>query len=215
MKNALVLASLAFLAVSCGGNNNQEAVEATDAQAVEAAAGAQELAVNTTASTIKWVGFKTFVDWSHNGTIGIKEGSFKVENGQLVGGTFVIDMNSIVCNDIPQDDENYGKLIGHLQSDDFFAVAENPTATFEITGVTPGADGLSTISGNLTLRGITKNISFPAHVMVEEGKAMIHAPEFTIKRTDWNVNYNNSGMTELAKDKLIDDNIKLELNVQA
>ena len=51
MKNTLVLASLAFLAVACGGNNNQDAVEATDAQAVEAAAGAQEMAVNTAAST--------------------------------------------------------------------------------------------------------------------------------------------------------------------
>lgn len=215
MKNALWISALAFAVVACGGGNNQEAVEATDAQAVEAPAASADLAANTATSTIKWVGFKTFVDWKHNGTVALQSGNFKLENGKIVGGSFVIDMNSIVCLDMSQDDPKYGDLIGHLKSQDFFAVDSFPTAQFEITSIAEGTDGMSTVSGNLTMRGITKNISFPAHLMVDGNKAMLHAPEFTIKRTDWNVMFNNSGMKALAKDKLIDDNIKLELSIEA
>lgn len=207
---ALATATLAACSSPAG-----DAVETTEEQAVQEVAGAQSYAVNTAASSLNWIGYKTHIDWSHNGTVAMKEGTLKVENGQVVGGTVVFDMSTIHSNDIPKDDENYGKLVGHLKSADFFDVANHPTATFEITGMNNGV-----VSGNLTMRGITKNISFPANVSMNGDVVEMTAPEFTIDRKQWNVSYNStealSGLSAAElKDKLIDDNIKLSFTLKA
>ena len=81
-----------------------------------------------------------------------------VNGGKIVGGTFVIDMNSITCTDI-KDDQYNAKLVGHLKSDDFFGVEKFPTATFEITGASPIADAAAgqpnyNVEGNLTIKEI-------------------------------------------------------------
>lgn len=221
MKKFSLLALAAISAVACSSPAG-EAVEAADAQAATEVVGAQSFSVATASSSLNWIGYKTHIDWSHNGTVAIQEGELKVENGQVVGGTVVMDMNQIVSNDIPKDNENYGKLIGHLASPDFFDVANHPTATFEITSVSDQAgEGTNAlVSGNLTLRGITKNISFPANIVVNGDAVDFTAPEFTIDRKDWNVMFNSttalSGMSAAElKDKLIDDNIKLSFAVKA
>lgn len=221
MKKIAFLTLATAAAVACSSPAG-EAVEATEAQAATEVTGAQAYAVATAASNLNWIGYKTHIDWSHNGTVAIQEGSLKVENGKVVGGTVVMDMNQIVSNDIPKDNENYGKLIGHLASPDFFDVANYPTATFEITNVAEQAgEGTNVmVSGNLTLRGITKNISFPANIAVNGDAVEFNAPEFTIDRKDWNVMFGSttalSGMSAAElKDKLIDDNIKLSFAVKA
>jgi polyisoprenoid-binding protein YceI len=80
------------------------------------------------------------------------------------------------------------KLTDHLKSPDFFNVNEHPTAKFESTKIETGADGQSTITGNLTLLGVTKEISFPAKVAVQDGKVTMQA-EFTIDRSEFGMTY--------------------------
>ncbi|MGF1564976.1 MAG: YceI family protein [Flavobacteriales bacterium] len=214
-KSLLFLSAAAFLA-ACGSSAPEQTVETTDAQVVQEVAEAANVPAMTEASTISWVGFKTYDDGRHNGTVAIKNGEFQINGEELVGGSFTIDMNTIACLDLP-DAEYNGKLVGHLKSDDFFAVETNPEAKFEIVSVTANnpADTTAshTVTGNLTLRGVTKAITVPANIKVSNGHVQVTTPEFAIDRKQWNVMYGSTGIEGLAKDKLIDDNILLSLNI--
>src|SRR5690606_31572102 len=114
------------------------------------------LKVDTKASTINWEAKK--VVGGHVGTINIKEGTVKIDGNKLTGGDFVIDMPSLNCTDSP-------RLNGHLKNADFFDVEKFPTASFSITKVIQNANE-AVISGKLTIKGITKDITFPANVNV-------------------------------------------------
>ncbi len=194
----------------------KETVETRDAQEVQEVVEAVAADVNVEASTIKWVGFNTYSDGRHNGQIAIKSGAFKLMGEELVGGEFVIDMNTIKCLDL--DDEEYNaKLVGHLMSDDFFDVENHPEASFVITGVKKAegeeAKASHIVEGNLTMRGESKNITIPANIKVSNGSVAVSTPEFAIDRKRWNVMFGSTGIEGLAKDKLIDDNILLEMEI--
>lgn len=216
-KSLLFLSAAAFLA-ACGSSAPEQTVETTDAQAVQEVAEAATVPAMAEASTINWVGFKTYDDGRHNGTVAIKNGEFQIKGEELVGGSFTIDMNSIACMDLT-DAEYNGKLVGHLKSDDFFGVETNPEAKFEIVSVAANdtADTTTTashtVTGNLTLRGVTKAITVPANIKVSNGHVQVTTPEFAIDRKQWNVMYGSTGIEGLAKDKLIDDNILLSLDI--
>lgn len=164
MNNVLKFGLFLMLSVVLFSCKKKDAVEARDATSDAAAAteAATVYAVNTTSSVINWVGKKSFIPDQHNGTIKLSSGKLALENGKLVAGEFEIDMNSIVDEDLKKEDMN-AKLVGHLKSDDFFAVETYPTAKFEITNVevlegNPSAT--HNITGNLTMRGTTKEITF-------------------------------------------------------
>ena len=214
-KSLLFLSAAAFLA-ACGGGAPEETVETTDAQAVQEVVEAATVPAMASSSTINWVGFNTYADGRHNGTVAIKNGEFQIKGDELVGGSFTIDMNTIACADLTDADSN-GKLVGHLKSDDFFAVETNPEAKFEIVSITandPAASPAShTVTGNLTLRGVTKAITVPANIKVSNGHVQVTTPEFAIDRKQWNVMYGSTGIEGVAKDKLIDDNILLSLDI--
>jgi polyisoprenoid-binding protein YceI len=196
-----------------------ESVETTDAVVEREIAAEATVTADVTRSVINWKGFKTYVDGSHIGTINLKDGEFKLEGNELVGGSFTIDMTSIHNLDLADHEEKYGKLVGHLKSDDFFAVDTYPQSKFVITEVVEQINeekgSTHVIKGNLTMRDQTKNITFPAKVHVDNGKVTIKTPEFAIDRTNWNVMYGSTGIEGLAKDKLIDDKILLELEVRS
>lgn len=212
--------TVAVFAVACS-NAPTDAVEATEAVEVATPETTEATyAVSTEGDEVKWVGFKTIAAGQHTGAIQVTEGEFVTEGGNVVGGSFVIDMNSITNDDLPEEgDYNKAKLIGHLHSADFFDVANHPTATFTITGVEAienGENGTThNVSGNLNLRGTEKNISFPAAISVEEGVVNFSAPEFVIDRTNWNVMYGSANLESVAKDQAIDNNIKLTVDLSA
>jgi polyisoprenoid-binding protein YceI len=216
MKKSLLFLSVAAFLAACGGGAPEETVETTDAQAVQEVAEAATVPAMATSSTINWVGFNTYADGRHNGTVAIKNGEFQIKGDELVGGSFTIDMNTIACADLT-DAEYNGKLVGHLKSDDFFGVETNPEAKFEIVSVTANdpadATASHTVTGNLTLRGVTKAITVPANIKVSNGHVQVTTPEFAIDRKQWNVMYGSTGIEGVAKDKLIDDNILLSLDI--
>ncbi len=170
--------------------------------------------VDTKASTIEWTGEK--VTGKHTGTIAISSGEIVNNHGNL-GGKFVIDMTSITVTDLK--DEKKGKLEGHLKSDDFFGVQKFPTSTFEITavnpktGVTEGAPNFD-IKGNLTIKGITKEITFPAKIKFGDGKMMTEG-ELKVDRSKFDVRYGSKSFFEDIGDKAIYDEFTLKLNVVA
>ncbi|GAB2943401.1 YceI family protein [Hymenobacter coalescens] len=165
-------------------------------------------------STLGWLGKK--VGGQHNGTIGLQGGTVQVKGSQLTGGTFVVDMASLKNTDLTDADYN-AKLVGHLKSEDFFGVAQYPTATFVITSVKPikaDAQGNNAqVAGNLTIKGKTHPISFPAKVGVKNGVASASGVA-TVNRTKYDVKY-GSTLFGAAADKAIDDTFTLSFNVIA
>lgn len=218
MRTARFMALAAVTAVFAACNNAAESeAETTGAQEVTEVAEAMAFPVTSTSGHINWVGYKTFVDWGHNGTIQVKEGEFRVKDGELAGGSFVIDMNSIHAVDLAEDQEKYDMLLGHLKSADFFETETYPTAKFEITEITPNTGGETShrVKGNLTMKDTTNNIAFDANITVSDDMVVFQTPEFSIDRTKWNVMFRSSGIEGVAKDDLIDDHMKLSVDLTA
>ncbi|WP_299012698.1 YceI family protein [uncultured Polaribacter sp.] len=167
--------------------------------------------VDTTASVLTWKGTKP--TGAHNGNVMIKDGDLLVENGKVVGGEFVIDMTSIKVLDIPADNEGNGKLLGHLTSADFFDVAKYPTSKFVITNVEDKGDKIH-VTGNLTVKDVTKSITIPATVNSDNGVTIFKSEAFMVNRAEFNVKYGSKSFFDNLKDKFIDDNMELSFTVK-
>lgn len=143
-------------------------------------------------SKIGFVGAKVTGD--HTGEFKKIDGVGKLQGGALTSMTWTIDMASV--------ESDHPKLTGHLKSDDFFAVEQFPTATFEATGfkATEGQPNTE-VTGTLEMKGVEKQITFPAQVDVQDGTATVKA-EFTIKRFDWNIEYKGKA-DDLIKDEVL------------
>lgn len=212
----LAAAALVF-AASCGNTSNNDKVNADTAKEVTTPAEASATYnVNNATTTIEWKGSK-ITGSAHNGNIALKEGSIvNVEAGNVTGGKFVFDLNSL--NPMDQDAEMNGKLKGHLLAPDFLDVEKFADAHFVITEVKAGAPAESklanathTVTGNLTLKGTEKSITFPAIINVSETEVTTVA-DFTFDRTQWGIVY---GTDKSLGDNLINNDIEIKLNVKA
>ena len=160
--------------------------------------------LNKSASSIAWLAKK--VTGEHNGTVGISAGALNVDGNKLIGGNFTIDLKTI--KDLDLTDPGYNqKFIGHISSGDFFEVEKFPTASFVITKVAG-----KQVTGNLTAKGITKSITFPAEITVKGGKVTAKA-NITIDRTDFNIRYNSKKFFESIGDKAIYDDFALTVSL--
>jgi polyisoprenoid-binding protein YceI len=101
------------------------------------------------------------------------------------------------------------KLVDHLKSPDFFDVAQYPTATFASTNVVKGEGDAHTVQGNLTLRGVTKEVSFPATIAFGADAQVTGHAEFAINRKDFGIVYPGK------PDNLIQDNVVLTVDFVA
>lgn len=198
-----------------------EAAETAEAGIVETPVGTPST-VDLATSILNWEGAKP--TGSHNGTINISEGTVYINEGQITGGSFVIDMNSITNLDLSGDMKT--NLESHLKGmtagkeNDFFNVAQFPSAKFEITKVTSldnDAEANSLVYGNLTIRDITKEIGFKANIAVNGNAVTVTTPQFTIDRTQFGVNYGSKTVFDNLGDKFINDEfgLKVTLNTTA
>lgn len=199
--------SLALVGTVAAGCAEDPAADAPKAEVGEAGVAAPAAAAtdatetytfDNSTSSIGWVGSK--VTGSHEGGFHDFSGEVTVADGAPQSVTIDIDTNSIYS-----DTE---RLTEHLKSADFFDVEQYPTATFTSTSIEPGAAaGEYTVAGDLELHGVTKNIRFPATIEVMPDGVTADA-EFSIKRFDWNINY------EGKADDLIRDEVLLQLDIQ-
>lgn len=167
--------------------------------------------VDLAKSKIVWIGRK--VTGQHTGELKIASGVLTANGKALNGGNFVMDMKSMTCTDL--DASNGGKLLGHLKSDDFFSVEKNPTSKFEITKITAaGADRVN-ISGKLTIKGTTTDITFPASVKQQGGVIVAVANSVKIDRTKYDIKYGSKSFIAGIGDKAIDDEFELNINLVA
>ena len=213
-------AGLLFLS-ACKDAPKSDVAETGEAQAVVLTEGSASVDINLSTSTLEWIGTK--MSTYHPGTVAIKSGNLLLKDGQITGGKFVIDMPTLQTK---MGNEADPKLTGHLQSPDFFDVAKFPEASLEITSV-KAFDGASvadggqaeiseytvsdpnvTITANLTIKDVTKSVTFPAKVTVNPGDVSAVA-KFNVNRKDWGIVY--PGMP----DDLIQDLIWFGVSIKA
>jgi polyisoprenoid-binding protein YceI len=157
-------------------------------------------------STLTWTGKKAV--GGHNGTINLQSGSLLFDGKKLSGGNFVIDMASI------KDADKSARLEGHLKSDDFFGVDKFATSTFTIKKVT-GTGAKLVVSGDLTIKGITQSINFPASVAWNaDGSVTATAEKIVVDRTKYGIKFKSQGILDIG-DKFIYDNFELSVKLVA
>ncbi|NRB59265.1 MAG: YceI family protein [Winogradskyella sp.] len=162
-------------------------------------------AVKTTNSTVVWKGYK--VTGSHTGTIAIKSGDLEFDGETLVGGSFTIDMTSIVVTDLEGDSK--ASLEGHLKSDDFFGVDNYNTASLTFTTVKATGKNSYKVTGDITIKGTTESITFDLSVYGNKANATLK-----VDRTKFNVRYGSSSFFDGLKDKVIYDEFDLVVDLE-
>ena len=204
MKAALAVALTLALALAAGGCDDpakgKTKVTTSEAQPVTAAhEGASTYAFDGTTSRVEWVGAK--VTGKHDGGFKSFRGTVKLDPAAPEKGTVSVEIDTaslFTDND---------KLEGHLKSADFFDVEKHPKASFVSTSASK-ADGKWKITGNLTLHGVTKSITFPADVRVGSASVDVDA-EFAINRKDFGIVYAGK------PDDLIRDDVVIKLAIRA
>jgi polyisoprenoid-binding protein YceI len=213
MRKLIYILSIAGVIASC---NNQQATEATEQAAVSTDTSGTNYLVDPTTSMLDWKATKKGGS-GHNGTIKVSEGNLNVKEGNIVSGSFGIDMKTIVNLDLT-DAKSNSDLVGHLSSADFFDAEKYPKGKFDITSVKPltndTAGNTHMVSGNLTIKDSVKNISFPAKVVITENEVSAEG-EVVINRLQWGITYNSVSASPAALLKKLGDNaINDELTIR-
>ncbi|MCF8364877.1 MAG: YceI family protein [Bacteroidales bacterium] len=224
MKAQIKIISFAIIvAISAACSSGGVKTEASEALNVKSSSFDAVYYADKNESTIEWEGYKP--TGTHHGTINISKGKLEAKEGVLVGGEFTIDMQSIVVLDLTDPDKNK-KLLGHLKSSDFFEAETFPTANFVLIDAKPlngneidksleKGDLVPThaITGNLTMKGITKSITFNALVEMDEKKVMAKTNQFFIDRAQWNVQYGSKSFFDDLKDNFINDEMGITITL--
>ena len=214
--NVALLVMIAAMFFTCERAPKGDNATITDEQKTTAATG-KTFVVDTADSRVKFTGYG--VGKNHPGKFKLQSGEIAIANNQVTGGSFVIDIRSM---DMEQDGRMIDeKLRPHLMSGDFFDAEKFGTAKFEITKVEPyekndndssiieGAN--FNVSGNLTLKEDTKNITFPARIDLDN-ETLKATADFDIDRTQWKMNYGND---KTLGDKFISEKVNIALDLKA
>jgi polyisoprenoid-binding protein YceI len=200
---------VAALLASCNNTESGDTAATTDKQTEMNGANGTTYTINTTDSKVGWEG--SGVGHGHKGNLSLNSGTVSVADGNISGGSFEINIGSLSPTDVTGKEAT--DLTGHLLSPDFFDATKFPTAKFVVTNCTPSKDSNAThmISGNLTLKDSTKNVSFPAKVSVTDSNLTATA-NFNIDRSLWGMSYGND---KSLKDKFISPQVGLSLDIKA
>ena len=161
--------------------------------------------IDTKASKVYWTGKK--VSGEHTGYLHVQNGTVYVKNDKVVGADVKLDMNSIECTDLSGEWKD--KLVAHLKNDDFFAVDKFPSATFKIKDVKGDK-----VVGDLTIKGITHEVSFPAEVSVN-GSTVTAIGTASIDRTKYGIKYGSGKFFTDLGDRMINDEFEIKFELTA
>ncbi len=161
--------------------------------------------VNTETSKVSWKAYK--VTGSHTGTVALNSGTLVFEGDQLTGGEFVVNMPSLIATDL--EGEYKGKLEGHLKSDDFFGVEKHPTSSLVFTKVSSTGKNSYEVTGDLTIKGITKAVTFDLSVYGSKATATMK-----VDRAQYDVRYGSGSFFDDLGDKTIYDEFDLVVDLE-
>lgn len=204
----IILSLLIISTYACTNNTDNHNRSEVDYSSYGDSLLLSDIKINNELSNIKWIGSK--IHESHYGTINIDRGILQInEDGELVGGEFVIDMNSLLCTDI-SNQKYKKKLEDHLKDEDFFDVSNFPNSGIKITDVDKFEEESYRITADLTIKDITHSINFEADIKKQELNYEVKS-NIKIDRTKWDVQYNSGNFFENLGDKLILDEIEFDI----
>ncbi|MBR9998800.1 MAG: YceI family protein [Cyclobacteriaceae bacterium] len=242
MKFAFLYHLCLFLAIAgCTKQPKGEMAKISDPENVSRKPEGTIYKIDTATSIVTWIG--TNPTSRHNGIFKIRDGSVNVvkrdsmgsENQELKTYTTInnaqltIDITSLDILNLKPDPEQYKELLKYLESEDFFHTEKFPDALFELISIREIEkdsterindeftiiDPTHLIRGNLTMKGITKSIEFPARVDMRNRKLEASA-KFNIDRTVWNINYmDETDLVARTKDGLIDHIVNVGFEILA
>jgi polyisoprenoid-binding protein YceI len=134
-------------------------------------------------SQMTWTGRK--IGWYHDGTVNISQGAFVIDDAWTAAGKFIIDMKTIAITDIEPSNPMYNQLLNHLR-DGFFSVDQYPTVEFDLKKATKKSADMYEIVGDLKLKWVSREITFPAQVAITED-SMTAKANFFVDRTQWGI----------------------------
>jgi clan AA aspartic protease (TIGR02281 family) len=162
--------------------------------------------INVTNSKIYWIGRK--VSGQHQGTLELSDGTLIFKGKKLTGGTFTVDMTTIVVTDLRQN-EGKEKLEGHLKSKDFFGSDEFRSSTLVFKTIAAKANNTYTVTAVLTIKNKTNPITFDIVVVGNTATTNLK-----IDRTKYDIKYGSGSFFDNLGDKAISDNFDLAVNLQ-
>ena len=167
----------------------------------------QSLTANQAQCLIRWYG-EELTGKTHFGNLNFKEGQIELQDGLIIGGTFVVNMTSLSVEDLSGGAK--ARLEGHLRSDDFFSVDKYPEATLKITQKAKVEGDVQKLYGELTIKGIKHPVDFT--IILGDKKTAI--ANLTFDRSKYNVRFRSGSFFENLGDKLILDDIRMEVSLQ-
>lgn len=217
-KNILKLTLLSLVVVlanSCKENEKSKSGEEEDK--MEATSDATTYVADVDGTQIEWEAGK--LTGNHTGYLNVANGYINLnEDNEIAGGEFVIDMSTITVTDLEGEEKK--NLEAHLKGTaegkegDFFNTKKYPTGKFTVTGMEV-ADGKTWMTGNLTLKETTRNVKFPINLSLDGNKLILQSEEFTIDRTEWEINFRSRSIFPNIGDLVIYDDIKLVVYLEA
>jgi polyisoprenoid-binding protein YceI len=215
MKNKLSITYFIFfiapLFSGCGGPVKEENKNSASASSLSLHVDNEKyVVIDPKESVVEWKGSMLIGSDNHTGYVYISKGEMMIENGQLVGGIAEVDMNTIEDKDHGSDNN----LINHLKDPDFFDVKKFPFSTIAITRVASINAEDKEITGNLTIRGITHPVTFPAKMEVKDGIVKANG-KLVIDRTKWGVRYKSGKFYDYLADKAIADSVEFNIKIVA
>lgn len=164
-------------------------------------------------SKVNWAGKKPLIDgYVNKGYLAVSGGQIEV-SGDKVSGNFTIDMNSLSVSDTPTKPGKESALEGHLKSENWFDVEQFPEASFVITQTVQSSDSNSggnyVVTGDLTMKGVTDEITFPANVYLNDSGSLVADASFEFDRTKWGITSGSGSFFDNLADNVIDDMVAL------
>ncbi len=201
----LIIAPLVF---GCRGHVKEENKNNASASSVSLG---QKYVIDKKESVITWKGSMLLEsDEECIGYVYISKCELMIEKGKLVDGTVEIDMNTIEY----KDKTNKNTPVKHLKSPDFFDVEKFPISTITITKVASVSGKTIKITGNLTIKGVTRPVTFPAKMEVKDGIVKANG-KLIIDRTDWGIRYRSGKFYDIAADEIVSDDMEFYMNIVA
>lgn len=171
----------------------------------------QSYKVDTHVSKISWLAKK--VRGAHNGDIAISSGKLHVQNDMAIDVSLHIDIGSITDADLTDKGSN-DKLVTTLKGETFFNSVKYPDAAFVSTSVAHATGSQYIVKGNLTIKGITNEVSFPAIIIINKNK-IIATAKISVDRTKFDIKIRSKSFFENLGDKVIYDNFDLDVTLLA
>jgi len=209
----LSIVSIGAMLSSCSSTGNQAETKAAEVVETVNAANATTLTSVSEGSFVNWRAAHFGGVEPRFGKIFIKDVDFKISNGTIANASIVMDIASLTVENFPAGAAEIGKLKGHLLSPDLFDVEKFPTAKFELTNLEKSTGTYnSKVTGNLTILGVSKSITFNANIVVADDKVGIRSEDFSVDRTDWGLTYNVEGTAGVPIDYIIANDVGFTIN---